>query len=460
MKRNAGLLFLSGILASTQVFATLSPTFERGEKNVYHNSPRGIQEVCVIPKKYPEADYKKKDVNKEIELCNTSFYDVSAEEAAAGITGAALCAKLNSTNPAVNVYGLKPGQTKDAVESKDCAEGSKLGKYKNSTSCSYTPAIIGYYHVSRILGGIGGVPVSVLRTMDIETHKKIARKGVAGTKATDLINQTWSGLLNILNAGLASSRKDLVLTDDGQQSYGGLVVNPKQEEFYKELFNTGPDRAIAFLNNNAIFKMVSDKNPLDRIVGSAWNQANVQKLFAMKDVTEFILLDHILNQQDRFGNLAFQTKQVYLTKESANDQTYNVEMASDLEDYNKANASGLVDGSKAPLAIKSMIMKDNDCGVSKTNVVKQAQLLKYVRHLNSKTYQKLLKFQSSVNDNKTYFTSNLMFTGTDFQGMVANVNDAVTILKSNCKQGLLKLDLDVEHYLETGTLSSGSCELE
>jgi len=55
MKRNSGLIFLSGILASTQVFATLTPTFERGEKNVYHMSPRGVQEVCVIPKKYPDA---------------------------------------------------------------------------------------------------------------------------------------------------------------------------------------------------------------------------------------------------------------------------------------------------------------------------------------------------------------------------------------------------------------------
>ena len=460
MKRNSGILFLSGLLASTQVMATLTPTFERGEKNVYHNSPRGVQEVCVIPKKYPEVKYSAKDIKKETELCNLSFYDVTTAEAANGIEGTALCAKLNSTNPAINVYELKQGQTKASVESTNCNDASKLGKYKNSTSCSYTPAIVGYYHLSRILGNIGRVPVSVLRSMDIETHKKIAGKGMSGTKTTDLINQTWAGLNSILTSGLGSTRKDLVLSDDGQQSYGGLIINPKQEEFYKEFFNTGADRAIAFLNNNAIFKLVKDERSLDKVVGSDWTQENVQKLYAMQDVTEFILLDHIMDQQDRFGNIAYQSKQAYLTKENTTDQSYDVEMASDLKDYEKDKANGLVKPGKAPLVIKAMVLKDNDCGVSKTNVVKQAQLLKYIRHMNPKTYRKLLQFQASVTENKSFFTSNLMFTAKDYEEMVANVNDAATILKTNCQRGVLKLDLAIDHYLDTGALKIGSCEIE
>ena len=80
--------------------------------------------------------------------------------------------------------------------------------------------------------------------------------------------------------------------------------------------------------------------------------------------------------------------------------------------------------------------------------------------MEPKTYKKLLEFQKSVLSNKKFFTSNLMFTALDFDEMVANVNDAVQILKTNCESGLLKLDLDVDYYLENNKVKNGSCQLE
>jgi hypothetical protein len=472
MQKNHGLLLMSSLFVTTQVFATMTPTFERGQKNIYHMSPRGVQEVCVIPAKYPEAKYKNKDLKKEIQLCNIHFYETNPEEQFAGFETAALCPKLNSTNPAINIFevntkekqmnvgGLEPQQTKNDLESKNCEDADKIGKYKNSTSCSYTPAIVGYYHLSRILGGIGRVPVSVLRSMDIETHKEIARKGVRLTPEGLLIHETWEGLLGILNNGLASKRKDLVLSDDGQQSYGAFVVNPKKEEFYKSLFTNGPDRAVAFRDKNEIFQFLRNPAPLNNIVKSDWTAKNLQTLIAMKDITEFILLDHIMDQQDRFGNIAYQVAHVFMAKDKAEDQKFDFNIESDTDEYIKQKEAGLVDLSKPELAINSMILKDNDCGVSKTNVVKQAQLLKELRHMEPKTYKKLLEFQKSVLSNKKFFTSNLMFTALDFDEMVANVNDAVQILKTNCESGLLKLDLDVDYYLENNKVKNGSCQLE
>lgn len=460
MIRKPSAILISTLLSSVQVFATFTPTAPRGEQNITHTSPRGIQEVCVIPSKYPEADYKKKDLKREQELCNYSFYDSNL---ANGEESTAICAKLNSTNPAINIFKTedKAGKklSKSAIEASGCKDVSKIGKYKNSTSCSYTPSIVGYYHLSRILGRIGRVPVSVLRTMDIETHKKIASQGKSGTKVGDLINTTWAGLSGNLNAGIGGAKKDLLLTDDGQQSYGGFIMNPKHEKFYGELFTKGPDRAVAFLTANPLMKLVKDERPLNQIVSSEWNQSNVQKLYAMKDITEFILMDHIMDQQDRFGNIAAQSKQIYIGKDDAADQDYDVQTG-DADDYKKDLAEGLVDKSRAPLTINLMTLKDNDCGVSKSNVVKAAQLLKYVRHMSPKTYKKLLQFQASVVENKKFFTSNLMFTTKDFDEMVANVNDAVMILQTNCNRGVLKLDLDVDHYLETGSLKQGSCTLK
>lgn len=461
MKRNSTLIFLSGILASTQVFATLTPTFERGEKNVYHISPRGIQEVCVIPKKYPGAKYSKKDLKKEIELCNASFYDVTPEEAAQGRKTVALCSKQNSTNPGVNIYELETNQSKSQVESNDCKDASKLAKYKNSISCSATPAIIGYYHLSRILGRIGRVPVSVLRSMDIETHKKLGAEAMSEIKdKTALIYQTWDGLMSNLKKGLASSKKDQLLSDDGQQSYGAVIVNPKKEEFYTELFTKGTDRAQAFKTNNVVFSLVRSSRSLDAMFTSAWTQDNVQKMYAMKDATEFILMDHIMDQQDRFGNIAEIEVTAYMAKEKAEDTEYELQLEKDPTEFTKALAAGLVDPKRMQaFKIKSMVLKDNDCGVTKSNVVKAAGLLKEVRHMDPKTYKKLLQFHATAAANKNFFVQNLMFTSADYNEMLANLNDAVSILKTNCKSGLLKLDLDVDYYLETGKLKTGSCEL-
>lgn len=462
MKKQLGYSVSVGLMISSLAAqATMTPTYERGLKNVYFTSPNGVQEVCVIPSHYPEIKYKKKDQKKEEKLCSYSFYDTSASDQAEGKETVALMPKLNSTNPGVNIYEIPKGATAEQViSSKGELDGaSKIGKYKNSTSCSYTPSLVGYYHVSRILGGIARVPIAVLRSMDIETHKDIAEIGVRQTKVGDLINTTWASLLSSLSSGLASTKKDLLMTDDGKQSYGAVIVNPKNEKSYGDLFTGGPDRAAAFRDKNEIFKLVKNQAPISSIAPSSWTQKSVQNLFAMRDASEFILLDHLLDQQDRFGNIAFQIKLAYMTQETKNSVTDTDLEAADQEDYDKDKKENTVVLDKAPLAIKSMILKDNDCGVSKTNVVKAAGLLKLVAHMNPKTYKKLIQFQRSIGANAAFFTKNLMFTATDYRELVANVNDAVQILSSNCASGKLKLDLDLETYLTTGAVKAASCDV-
>ncbi|MBC7466905.1 MAG: hypothetical protein H7256_13030 [Bdellovibrio sp.] len=463
MKKQIKLSLSIGLVMSSMTAqATLTPTVDRGDKNVYFNSPNGVQEVCVIPKHYPDAKYDKKDLKKEQELCSYSFYPLSAQDVSDGKEVVALLPKLNSTNPGVNIMEIPAGSSKQAVEaSADGAAASKIGKYKNSTSCSYTPSILSYYHVSRILGGIGRVPPSVLRSMDIETHKAIAVKGVAKSPAGQLIQQTWSSLSSSLSAGINSSKKDLLMTDDGRQSYGAFIVNPKHEESYGALFSSGADRAAAFRDKNPVFALVKDRSDLQNIVGHDWTAANVQKLLAMRDTTEFILLDHLLNQQDRFGNIAYQPRIAYIEKDSKNAGQLNLAWAKDKEEYDEAVTQGSAVAGKAPITVRSMILKDNDCGVSKTNVVKAAGLLSQVAHMNPKTYKKLMGFQRSVSANTSFFTSNLMFTSVDYRELVANVNDAARILKANCQSGALKLDLDLDSYLLNGSIApttSALCE--
>lgn len=464
--------FLFTTMITTQAMATLTPTLERGDKNIYFRSPRNIQEVCVIPKHYPNASYKKSDLETEQKLCSYSFYKVTDSEVQLGFQSAAICPKLNSTNPGTEFHKIPENMTKEDVEVSLCEGASKIGKFKNSTSCSYAPSIIGYYHVSRILGGIGRVPPSVLRSVDIETHKKVAEKAIQLTSKdpSALIYQTWTSLYSKLRQGLAHKDKDLLLSDDGQQSYGAFIKNPSKEDFYKELFTSGADRAVAFRDKNFVFSLVKNKSQLNQIVANQWEAANIQKLFAMRDATEFILLDHLLDQQDRFGNIAYQNRLVYQAMDKKTGQI-ELKIADDMEEYTEDKNSGVVISQFQPVQFKSMILKDNDCGVSKENKVKKAGLLTEISHMNPKTYKKLMQLQkemssqavlaSGLTQEKTvaqFFTRNLMFTGFDYKEFVANVNEAAKILKTNCQSGKLKLDLDIETYLTTGKVSAAACE--
>lgn len=469
--KNVTQFFLTTLI-SAQAMATLTPTLERGDKNIYFNSPRNIQEVCVIPKHYPNASYKKSDLETEQKLCSYSFYKVTVAEAQLGFQSAAICPKLNSTNPGTEFHKIPENMTKEDVEINLCEGASKIGKFKNSTSCSYAPSIIGYYHVSRILGGIGRVPPSVLRSVDIETHKKVAEKAIKLTSKdpSALIYQTWTSLYTKLRQGLAHKDKDLLLSDDGQQSYGAFIKNPSQEEFYKELFTSGADRAVAFRDKNFIFQMVKDKKSIEQIVANQWEATNIQKLYAMRDATEFILLDHLLDQQDRFGNIAYQNRLVYQAKDQKTGQII-LKIADDMEEYTVDKNSGIVISQFQPIQFKSMLLKDNDCGVSKENKVKIAGLLNEISHMNPKTYKKLMQLQKEMSSQamlengqtqeKTiaqFFTRNLMFSGFDYKEFVANVADAARIIKTNCQSGKLKLDLDIETYLTTGKINAAACE--
>lgn len=451
-----GILSTLVSMQSVVVSAALNTSSLQGEQILNFTAANGTQEVCIVPQRYPETNYKASDRRKELELCSQDFH-----------RSVALCPKTNSTNPAVYVYRIDPrkGHTsKEQLESMNCEGATREGKYKNSTSCSYAPSIIAYYHFSKILGGIGGVPVSVARTLDIYTHKNVALKAVALTKAPDLINTTWNNLLGLLNQGISflengtsvGPRASLVLTTDRKQSFGAYSENPKNEIFYRELFNGGTDRAAGFRDNNRIFRLVKDRRPLNEIVPAIWNQENVQKLHAMRDVSEFIVLDHLLNQQDRFGNIAAYIKTGYFKKQD--DGSFQLKLGKDLNEYNEDLANGLVDTTKPPLRINSMLLKDNDCGVNKSNVIRTAGLLNLVAHMSPELYRKLRELKASMPANKNFFLNTIHMTERDYNSVRTNLNEAVEILQSNCRAGTLKLDLRLNQYLSTGLAEAASCE--
>ena len=292
--------------------AALSAHLQRGEKIVDLPVSGRNAEVCVIPKHFVGGEYSDKDIKVETKLCNIDEH-----------TNAAVCPKLNSTNPGIDFYSLPQGSTPEQVEAARCktAGAKKIAKYKLSSSCSYTPSILGYYHVSRMLGGIADVPPTVLRTFDLPNHIAIGRKALAQTASGTLIHQTWAGLMAQLTAGAKASRRDALLTDDFAQSYGALSENPTKEDFYKEFFNGGANniaRAKNFRDKNPIVAMLARNADISTLVRRNFTAENVQKMVQLKDAADMIVIDTLMNQQDRFGNIHYLQTYYYL---DANDRT-------------------------------------------------------------------------------------------------------------------------------------------
>ncbi|MGZ3744748.1 MAG: hypothetical protein ACXWRA_13250, partial [Pseudobdellovibrionaceae bacterium] len=323
---------------------------------------------------------------------------------------------------------------------------------KGSISCSYTPSLLSYYQVSRILGNIGQVPPVVIRTLDLQTHKKIAVKAnvlLVNSKA-NLLKKNWSGLLTHLNAGAGSSKKETLFTSDFVQSYGALQENPRNEEKYSEMFfsaKAGETRADAFRNRSPIFALLKNKNPLSSLVGNQFTASNVQRVLQMQNVADMIVMDTLLNQQDRFGNIHFTNSFFYL--DSSEGLKVKSENIMTEEEILRTGA----------VQVKNMMLKDNDCGIAKENVAKKARLIQNLSHMNPETYARLLKLQmeTSQESTKRFFMNETLMTEKDYSSFQQNLGEVVQTLKKACHEGRLQLDLDLNGHFANNAVNQ-SCD--
>ena len=441
-------IFSSAFLLSSIGQATMNPSAPRGEKIVSHTVAGKKAEMCVIPRHFEGADFSADDRSDEQKLCGLNAY-----------VNTAICGKTASTNPGIEFYSIPDGMSRAQVIAGGCdlPTNKKLAKYKLSTSCSYAPSILGYYHLSRILGDVANVPVAVVRTFDLQSHKAIARQTLNSIKdRTSLIWQTWASLNDVLVTGRGHKRADNIFTSDYDQSYGALQENPRGEEKYSEFFNKAPagiSRAAAFGANNPIYKTLKRTERIERIIGTSFTPENVEKFIQLRDAAEMIVLDTILSQQDRFGNVHFVKKYVYL-----DNQTQDVNGNPKAESKKKLTPAEIA--SFRAVQVREMMLKDNDCGVTKTNAAADAKLLSGVAHMRPDTYQRLQQLAAAIDSNevKNYFMSEALFTESDYSKVLRpNLKSVALQLKNACRAGKLQLDLDLAAHF-SGRPVNVSCD--
>jgi peptidoglycan hydrolase-like protein with peptidoglycan-binding domain len=425
------------------------PATARAQEITEHTAPNGTVELATRPSTFPGHPeiYSQKDIDKEKELAAIDFYNGKTKDD----LDIVLIPKTYSTSPGLNVHAIKlpAGTNRLSYASahtgkSDSGQGKLIAKYKQSipTHFTYSPSIIGYYHLSRFLDA-GHVEPAIVRTMDVASHKPLADLGKA--KATGSNNRTqWTELRALDDAHSNPS----LYTKDGKQLYGVLQANPTGEQSYPHLSDLAGAAAFAASSE---FARVTSSSPLKlnyKDAAGKLDQAAVQQIVQIRDLSDMVLMDYIMSQADRFsGNMHSEKVYMWIDNGALKSDSKKSDPAKAAEQLKQIPADAIL--------VNRMILKDNDAGLVSGNSAKTNHLLEKISHMDSKTYDRLLEFQKELQKPEVaqWYQGELRFTATDFNTMKNNVDQAVGILSTRKDNGLF-LDANVKAALETGDVTN------
>jgi hypothetical protein len=436
------------IFFTRQLFAQTTDVYEgsldrgasRGTRTVEFSVPGNRPpEIGVMPKHLPFGKYRgedgSKDIAEEQELIRYDFYKLGNTAADGAV---ALCPKDKSTSAAVELFAVPDNAPKSGPETpayctairKSSKDLAKFKQTDNVFTTTSTAAILGYYHLSRVLGDICQIEPAVLRTMDIEQHKRVVKMaadlGIRGTvrKSWDLFNRYYAN-------PRGSSVAQTLFTKDFLQIYGGLEKNARGEEHYTEWLAVG-----ANLSSTRAFQNMADSRPAQAILGSrGFTQSNVQALIAMRDMSEMILLDYLMAQSDRLtgGNISDYATIYY------QDQ-------GQIKNTRKADT---VPAGATAVTVKKLIIVDTDAGLLNQNVFEQKGYLNRISHMHPDTFARLVDFAQRWKTDpsvKGFFHEECTFSNSQLARFEKYLLNAATVLQSRKDRGQLRLDLSLDDF--------------
>jgi hypothetical protein len=464
----AALLFAQPAAASDAVLGS----------EVTFTSYNDVVERCVRIAPMPGATYDQGDLDDEAELCG---YDLYSHDIA-------LCPKIWSTSPSIVLYGLEGSKfdgDRVGFQGKVCA-GGKVAEYvadkelarlkftmnQETTSASFSPAPLLYYHLSRYLGTQVKVPVAVWRTVDAQVLlDEVARTGAnltAGTEHLTQVHAAWQTIVNVIddpdsyaNEDAYGSSADLV-TGDGSQLYGvlldatgkslGPVISGLEFAFWDDRLRH------AFFMSTPAFRGLTADAPLAEaiLVGRAGAQpplaetmptgaSDFQIVVWMRELAETLLMDHILAQQDRPGNI---DHKAYF---------YWVEGDQVLRSKAKGHepGDGVVPAWAEP--ILRAVLNDNDAAgrIEYDNQAKIDGMLARLRHFDAGLYARLQELAADFTAEGpvwAWLSASLGLDPEQAEMIRANTVEAAQILQDSCTRGALRFDLDPEAFYLNGTV--------
>lgn len=412
-------------------------------------------ETCYTANKLSPLDYSEKDIAHEKKLCEIK------------LETAGLCPKLTSTSAGVKVFdnSLNLNLTdfnqrfcisQKPVDNQHLVKLKSLGKFKHTMDLTYAPSSLVYYHLSRILDA-GRVPVSVLKTLGAPTHKILTENAVSNLAAlnippTKMISQSWRNLLARYNSSDSKKRQGFINEKSGV-AVGVMIENIKDDFIYAEL-DKFPD-----LNNlgaTPIYKKVFSTQSITELVGADRFQkiTAAQTAVEMKDISDMIVMDTILNQSDRYGNISKKNIWYFLENNKLNKVSADYDANDKVLESQKTEMKA-----KNAVLVKEMYLIDNDAGLIFESEFAKKDYVSNLTHMSPRTYKKLFQLYKNREAFEQLMVRSLLVSPQTALKIENNLIRVTEKLIERCKAGSLKLDIDRDYLIGLKpTLDQVSCE--
>ncbi|WP_413575463.1 hypothetical protein ACLVWU_14100 [Bdellovibrio sp. HCB290] len=542
--------FISIALFGTYAHSYLTPGFDNHAVKTYNIDVLGkaLPEKCYLLQRIPGLEPK---IDKDEDaLCALNLYATRGDHPKTQTYYA--CPKVNSTSVAIEYFripnGMSEAQFQKAVCTLSRPEKKKLktragypdkeAKFKFASPGVSVGSILGYSRLNQLFKAVD-IPPVVLRTVDIDTvlDQALAGRYLSLQMGKTIINRYWHYQIGHLvrakhgnvsqlpdvytkpphglslvpasfysvgkRRGFLDSSSDhwnnLILTQDKQQVFGVLAENPGNEESYGEVsgLRQYKTRIDQFRNSSVFWPLLKDARPVTQILGSRDLAKAGQKLHGMQDTSNMLVLDFLLNQSDRIGNVAFKRRMFFRTPQGTLDDISEKKYKELLakapgtltpEEMDKLNAI-----KQSGVSLKVMLLKDNDGGFD-LNVARKYHLIAdskktsatydswkdnadlylnasmVMRHFAPRTYKGVIALYGQVFGSaesqaamQKYFMTDLQFTAGEYKVFKNNLLSLYRALYRGCKNGTLLLDLDMKDYFSANpnpvlTTTPGVCE--
>ena len=441
---------------------------------VTYRTPNGLEEQCLSIRRMPGGTYSDTDRDQERKFCAIDFY--------AG--NHALCPKVFSTSPGTLIYDLSKGQYAGdiaAFEAEQCATSSpakrgapgepvsyKMTMNGDRTSATFSTAALLYYHFSRYFNADVHVPASTYRSMDKEEHlKRVTRRGLefsAHRKGGAMNHAGWK-ILDAAEKNPATYRAtDELFTADRKQVYG-VLLEPHGDRYGAEVNGTRQsgwgDGQNRDFQETAPFLALRSALPLYQAIDAGINEASEnttlrqamrngvapeQMVFWMKELTEITLLDYIFSQQDRVGNIDYLSYWYWIEDGKIRHMPASgTHLPDELAEHHA-------------IRIRRTQLNDNDAGgkVPYANFTKKTGMLEKIRHYNADTYLRLQRLAADFEargELHDYVRDSFGLSRAQFEQVANNTLLAAGILRSSCRTGKLRFDLDPAAFLLEGKVA-------
>ena len=428
-------------------------------------SPNNITERCFYPETVLNFKIEKKQIKNFEKLCSIDPYSADTIN---DTKPAIMCPKLVSSSPGLylieNEHNLEKSQFKALIcsgrrplKNVNNENYKKLAKFKTSLGFTKAHASVVYNYLSKMVFQNLTVPEAVFRSMDYIELKKETALALEQVKKlqipkSQIIVDSWT----YLNELYMNHKPPTQLKFDDQTILGILIKDLKAIQYVELAAGPTTDSA---QEKNLVYQNIFLEKPIIK------NYSNIQKneiqnLIEAQGISEMFVIDTLLSQRDRYGsygNIHYIPTWLKISENNLDfdqatlDESKSRVLAAEIKEK---QAQGFI-------LVKKIALIDNDGAIKNTdqNSNKKRNVISRLRHLPQETYNRIMKLNQQLQDSKNIedFEHSFLLQESEIKAIVMNLKEISATLKTNCKNGFLKLDLNTED-IAAQKLNGSICE--